>query len=148
MPIPKPLIAALALVAFPLASAAAAKAAPVTIDVSGIHRSKGHVIAAICPKESFMHLSCPYVAKAPAQKGVTTVVFPDIPPGTYAAQIFQDENDNDEVDRNALGIPEEGVGFSNDAPIRMRGPKFIDAAFQVADAPVRLKVKLRFFTPW
>jgi len=143
-------IAALPLAAalVPLVSASAAKAGPVAIDVSGVRRAKGHVVAAICPKANFMHLTCPYESRAPALKGTTTVVFPDIPPGTYAAQVFQDENDNDEVDRDLVGVPKEGVGFSNDAPIRLRGPMFADASFQVGEAPVRLRIRLRFFQPW
>ena len=39
-------------------------------------------------------------------------------PGVYAAQAFHDENMNDKVDRNVLGLPTVGIGFSNDAPFR------------------------------
>ena len=39
--------------------------------------------------------------------------------GRYAVQAFLDENGNGEVDRALFGIPKEGVGFSNDAKIRL-----------------------------
>jgi uncharacterized protein (DUF2141 family) len=42
-----------------------------------------------------------------------TVVFTDLPKGTYAVNLFQDANGNEILDTNALGIPKEKYGFSN-----------------------------------
>ena len=56
--------------------AAAAKAGPVAIDVTNVRHAWGHIVAALCPKQAFLHLACPYESKAPAQAGTTTVVFP------------------------------------------------------------------------
>lgn len=51
-----------------------------------------------------------------------TLIFKDLPRGSYAVRYFHDENGNDELDTNILGIPKEGFGFSNDAFGRF-GPK-------------------------
>ena len=76
----------------------------------------------------------------------TTITVNNLPPGTYAAQVFQDVNDNHKVDRNPLGIPKEGVGFSNDAPIHLSPPKFKDAAFEHGDEPQTIQIQLRYFS--
>ena len=39
----------------------------------------------------------------------------EIPPGTYAIGVYIDENDNEKLDTNFLGIPKEQYGFSNNA---------------------------------
>ena len=38
----------------------------------------------------------------------------DLPTGTYALMVFHDEDDNNELNTNFIGIPKEGVGNSND----------------------------------
>ena len=120
-----------------------AEAAPVTIDVSNVKTAKGRIRAAICTRAKFLSESCEFDADAPAVVGVTSVTFPDIPPGAYAAQVFQDEHDDGTVHRDALGIPTEGVGFSRDAALHLKGPRFNEATFQVGEQPVRMKIRLR-----
>ena len=44
-----------------------------------------------------------------------------------------------------FGIPLEGVGFSNDAKIRMSPPKFEEAAFPHGATDQRITFKLRYF---
>ena len=104
---------------------------PVSIVVWNIKRSLGHIRVALCTPLTFAnsHKHCPYFADAPSQAGSTTVVGPDVPAGTYAAQVFQDEQDVNRVHRGPFGVPLDGVGFSNDAAIPLTGPQFKDAAF-------------------
>jgi len=120
-----------------------ASAATVTIDVSNVKSPKGRIRAAVCTRATFLSDSCEFDADAPAVVGTTTVAFPNIPPGAYAVQVFQDEHNDGTVHRDALGIPTEGIGFSHDAPLHLHGPRFNEAAFQVNDQPVRLSVRLR-----
>lgn len=54
----------------------------------------------------------------------------EVPEGTAAIRLHHDENGNGELDRNLLGIPSEGYGFSNN-PKSMGPPSFKDAAFLV-----------------
>lgn len=129
------------------ASSGAVQAAPVTVDVTNVRSTKGHVRVAICPKETFLQDSCPYEVMAASRVGVTTIVFADVPRGTYAAQVFQDEHDDGIVHRTFLGVPTEGIGFSNDAPLHFRGPKFNEAAFTVSDQPVKVRIRLRRLLP-
>ena len=132
-------------VAFVLNQAAAA--ASVTIGVSNVRSPMGHIRFSICSRATFLHDSCEFEARMPAIVGTTTIVFPDIPPGRYAVQIFQDEYDDGIVHRGMLGIPTEGIGFSNDAALHLHGPKFNDAAFDVGDRAVALTIRLRRLMP-
>ncbi len=59
------------------------------------------------------------------------VSFKGIQSGIYAIAIHHDENGNDKVDTNFLGIPNEDFGASNDAKGFMGPPSFEDASFKV-----------------
>ena len=54
----------------------------------------------------------------------------EIPPGTYAIGVYIDENDNEKLDTNFLGIPKEQYGFSNNAKA-FGIPKFEAASFSL-----------------
>src|SRR6056300_473273 len=60
-----------------------------------------------------------------------TAVFEGVDYGTYAIAVHHDINDNDEVDTNFLGIPNEDFGASNNAKGFMGPPSFEDASFNV-----------------
>ena len=124
--------------------AAAPQTASITVDVSGVRTAEGRVHVDICPPARFLD-DCPWSGEAPATTGTTEVIVKDVPPGRYAAQAFHDRNGNGKVDRGLFGIPNEGVGFSNDAKIVMAPPKFADAAFDHGAAAQRSAFKLRYF---
>lgn len=130
---------ALALCALP------AMAALVEVAVTGVSDTRGHVHVELCTRDTFLKESCPYQGSAPASVGATVVKIAGVPPGQYAAQVFHDEDDSGAVELNALGIPTEPIGFSNDAPIHVlrRGPIFTEAAFSVEREVERITLKLR-----
>ena len=47
-------------------------------------------------------------------------------------QHFHDENSNEELDTNFIGIPKEGFGFSNDAFGKFGPKKFKEWLFEVS----------------
>jgi uncharacterized protein (DUF2141 family) len=65
-----------------------------------------------------------------ANKGDLKIVIQDLPAGNYAIASYHDENGNGKLDTNALGMPEEGYGFSNDARGTFGPPKFSEAVFE------------------
>lgn len=125
--------------------AASAKGATLTIDVSNVRNSTGTVHVDICPEKLFLKDGCPFSGDARAVEGMTRVVVTDLPPGRYAAQIFHDENGNGKADQGFLGIPKEGIGFSNDARIRLGPPKFADARFDFAQSAT-IRITMRYMT--
>lgn len=116
----------------------------IEIAISDVRSAEGRVHVDICPQATFLK-DCPYAGDAPARMGTTIVVVHNVPPGRYAAQAFHDRNANGKVDRTLFGIPKEGVGFSNDAKIRMAPPRFDEAAFDHGAVDQRIAFHLRHF---
>jgi uncharacterized protein (DUF2141 family) len=116
----------------------------VEVAVTGIAEARGHVRVELCTQQTFLTQDCPYSGAAPAEVG-STVVHIEAPPGVYAAQAYHDVTDAGHVHQNFLGVPREGVGFSNDAPVHMHGPRFKDAAFIVGDEVLKITLRLRHF---
>ncbi|WP_172428306.1 DUF2141 domain-containing protein [Azospirillum brasilense] len=121
-----------------------ATAADLAITVANVANAQGKVLVAVCTPETFLGPNCPHTAAEPARPGSVTVVVHKVPPGTYAVQAFHDENQNLEFDRNFLGLPKEGVGFSNDAPMRFGPPRYDAAALAVAEPVTRTTLTLRY----
>ena len=121
----------------------------VTFQVDHVRSDEGHVRVDVCTRDTFLQGGCPYSGEAPAVKGMTTVVVSGVPPGVYAAQVYHDRNDDHTVNRSRpLGIPREEIGFSNNAPIGFRGPRWDNAAFTHDSADQALAVKLhRYQSP-
>ena len=67
------------------------------------------------------------------KEGICEFQFLDLPKGTYGIRYFHDENDNNEMDRNVMGMPKEGYGFSNDAIGLFGPPGFKDYSFQLEE---------------
>lgn len=71
------------------------------------------------------------------------LTFENVAPGTYAVKIFQDVDGDGKMGTNALGIPNEPFGFSNNAMGNFGPPSFKQAAFEVGKEPVVIRLKLR-----
>jgi uncharacterized protein (DUF2141 family) len=100
------------------------------------------VNVAVCDRERFLK-QCAWSASAPAQAGETTVAVKGVPAGTWAVLAWQDENGNNELDRNLIGIPKEPYGFSRDARGKFGPPSFEDAAIEVGAGSATANLRLR-----
>lgn len=127
-------------------AAGAARAGTLEVRITNVRDARGVVHVDICPEARFLKDDCPWSGETPARAGTTVVTVEGLPAGHYAAQAFHDENHNGKTDRNFLGIPLEGVGFSNDAPIRLGPPKFADAAFDQGAGSQAITLRMRYFT--
>jgi uncharacterized protein (DUF2141 family) len=78
---------------------------------------------------------------ASASASGATVVF-NVKPGTYAVSVIHDVNDNKELDKGFMGIPQEPYGFSNDARGKFGPPSYESSKFAVAgDVKISIKVE-------
>lgn len=136
----------LALIAVALAAprVSAEDSGTLHVIIDNARSARGNIHVDICPQANFLS-KCPYSAEAAARKGRVEVVVHGVPPGRYAAQITHDENGNKKVDRGLLGIPREGIGFSNNVRVRFRAPRFSEAAFTVTGGKQSITVNLQYF---
>lgn len=61
----------------------------------------------------------------------TRHTFKNLPKGEYAIAILHDENADGKCNVNALGIPTEGYGFSNNIRPKLSVPSFNSAKFSI-----------------
>ncbi|WP_420138650.1 DUF2141 domain-containing protein [Sphingomonas sp.] len=127
-----------------LLTAAAPAEAPIEVTVSGVRSAQGLVRVMVCPKETFLK-ACPWSASTSAKVGQVTVVVNGVPPGNYAVQAYHDADSNNKLDQNWIGIPREGIGFSNDAMSHLMRPRYSVAAFDHGTARQHIAVKIRYF---
>ncbi len=80
----------------------------------------------------------------PATSGRKLVKIENLKPGLYALAVYHDENANGEFDQTWIGMPAEGLAFSNGAWISPFGPpSFEEAAIEVHGSTVT-EVDLRY----
>lgn len=71
------------------------------------------------------------------------VTFDKVPLGRYAISVFLDENGNEDLDTNLVGIPSEKYGFSNNVLPIMRPARFDEAVFEVKGETKVIDVKMK-----
>ena len=65
------------------------------------------------------------------------VVIPiELEPGRYALSVYHDENNNEKLDANFIGIPKEPVGLSNDHTPKFGPPKYRKAEIEIGEDSV------------
>ncbi|KAA0680798.1 DUF2141 domain-containing protein [Azospirillum brasilense] len=124
---------------------AALLAAVLTVTVQGVRNGDGQIVLAVCEEAAYPAGRCAFRVTAPAAEGSVRVAVPDVPPGIYALRVYHDENGNRQLDRNLLGLPWEGFGFGNDAPVSLAPPNFRDAAVTVGENGVETALTLRYW---
>lgn len=120
-------------------------AAELEVTVEQVANDTGYVLVALCTPDTFLRAGCPYTGRARAVNGRAKVVVSDVKPGVYALQAFHDSNENMDLDRNLFGLPKEGMGFGNDAPMRFGPPRFEDAAVEVPAGGAAASLRLRYY---
>ena len=74
------------------------------------------------------------------KNGLSTVVFENVPAGTYAIICYHDENENKRMDFQENGMPLENYGTSNN-PMNFGPPQFDSSKFEVTNKDVTLEIK-------
>jgi uncharacterized protein (DUF2141 family) len=72
------------------------------------------------------------------------VTLKNITAGSYAVAVIHDANADNQANRNGLGIPIEGFGFSRNPAIRTGPPKFGDAAVLVAGPNTNIQIQMKY----
>lgn len=139
------------MIAAPLLLAAEAPAdhrsGTIDVTISGLRSHKGLVRACLTRNPHFF----PQCDKDPeSQKASVAAVtdtrlsFTHVAAGDYAITVLHDENSNARADM-FLGIPREGIGFSQNPRIRFGPPKFAAARFRFDAGEISKPITLQYF---
>lgn len=79
-----------------------------------------------------------------ARKGVVTIEINNIDAGTYAVAVIHDENADNKLNTNFLGIPTEGYGASNNNLPKMSAPKFAASSFAISGQNIHVEIRLKY----
>ncbi len=114
-----------------------------TLSVNNIKSIKGNLLVAVYDKEEHYNANSNWVAAKQVKVVGTSMSldFADLPAGNYAIKLFQDENENNQIDIGANGIPTELYGFSNNGG--SYGPPSFDEAKVVVDKATEIEIQLR-----
>ena len=67
--------------------------------------------------------------KLPVKDKMCLWVIDRLPYGEYAVMLYHDENGNDKLDKNIVGVPKEPYGFSNNARANLGLPPYEQVKF-------------------
>jgi uncharacterized protein (DUF2141 family) len=119
--------------------------ASLTVDVTNVSPKGGNLRLSLYDKANYEKRDGVAVVDmvVPAKPPRTQVVFPPVPPGTYAIKMFQDYNKNEEFDFTWIGLPAESYGFSNNARPGLSEPSFDKTQFTLPAGAKTLTIELR-----
>lgn len=132
------------LVALLLSSlATSSQAHTLSLNIDKIKHIKGVMMIALYNSESSYKTNTNiYIGKQINVTGERLLVnFENVATGEYAIKLYQDENENQKLDSNLFGVPNEGYGFSNNGGA-LGQPSFTEAKFTV-DADSAVTIHLR-----
>ena len=115
------------------------------IDISGFPSSDGFAMVAVNnSEESYKGGEDTAVAKTKTLvvDRKVQVIFTNLPYGWYGVSIYHDENNNGEMDKNAMGIPKEAYAFSNNAKGFFGKPSYKKVMFQLNSVEMQIVINL------
>jgi uncharacterized protein (DUF2141 family) len=98
-----------------------------TVEINGLRNSNGQILVELSNEKEIRIKGIKQVIVG--NKCIITIE--NLKPGKYAFKYFHDENKNEELDTNWIGMPTEGFGFSNNATGTFGSPSFEKTIFEL-----------------
>lgn len=117
------------------------------VNVSNVRSAQGLIAVTLYADDSSRFLArrgSLYVGRVPARAGTTRVCIHVPSPGVYGLAVYHDADASRNFNRNAIGMPAEGYGFSNDAPTLFGLPRFRSVRLAVPRDGFVTSVRLRY----
>ena len=122
-----------------------AETGTLTIIVNGFKNDEGKAMIALCnSEECFKNTEKAVLKEMAVIKNKTAEwIINGLLYGTYSISVYHDKNSNNKLDKNALGVPKEAYGFSNNARGIFGPPDYEDVIFMFdkEEMTVSLRVK-------
>lgn len=117
------------------------------VSVEQVKTSSGFIVLTLYPDDPARFLKpmgSLYVTKVTARAEVTQACVFVPGPGSYGLALYHDANGNGKIDRNGLGIPKEGFGFSNNPRILFSAPKLKSVRLAVSAPGASARIRMRY----
>ena len=116
-----------------------------TIRFEGIEKAGGTVrLAMYSSKADFMLEEKAVLYNFKVDKiGSLVATIENLSNGSHAFAVFLDENNNQQLDKNLIGVPTEPYGFSKDPPSKWRLPTWDEVKFEHGQSGKVLVVNLK-----
>ena len=115
--------------------------------VEGVRNSEGLIAITLYaddPDKFLARRGSLYVGRTPAKAPITSTCIYLPSTGVYALGVYHDEDGDRGIDRSAIGIPTEGVGFSNNPRLILSIPSFRSVRLSVPRNNMRTTIRLRY----
>ena len=122
--------------------ASTASAGELSVKLTGIAQTKGEIMVTIFNQKTPWLKQALVSQKVVAKGDTVEVAFSNLPDGEYAVSAIHDLNGNGHLDTNAIGMPTEPYGFSNDAAGNFGPPSFEQAKFSVDQAKKSISFRI------
>ena len=121
--------------------------AAIDVRVQGVRSDRGNIMFVLYgdnPDDFLVKGKKILKQRIPAKRGIVTfcVIVPKA--GVYAAAVYHDENGNGKFDRNRIGLPNEGGGFSNNPTLFLLAPSHEQVAFHVSNSQTHVEIQLNY----
>lgn len=116
------------------------------VQINGVNSLEGTIaIALYTEEENFLNFDKAYrFYKIPVNES-HTYVFRELEAGFYAIAAFYDQNSNEQLDTNLIGIPKEALGTSGNPKNKFGPPRFKNCKFYLnSDQTVQIELKKLF----
>ncbi|MBW4613801.1 MAG: DUF2141 domain-containing protein [Desmonostoc vinosum HA7617-LM4] len=119
-----------------------------TVEIDGLKNKQGQICVSIFAnsqgfpnnRDRVLQKQCTKIGDTPL-----LVSFDNLKAGNYAVAAIHDQNNDLTLNRNDLGMPIEGFGFSRNPEVRTSAPKFGEAAFLVAGPNTNIQIQMKYF---
>jgi uncharacterized protein (DUF2141 family) len=118
----------------------------IVVEIDGLRSSRGSVRGALFASQIGWTEEGRQVAlcRASIDGRRATCVLEAVPRGAYAFAFLHDEDDDGALDRDWIGLPQEGFGFSNDAAPNLGPPSYESARFVHQSGETTIAVRARY----
>lgn len=121
------------------------KIGTITVEVKNFRNTKGNIMLSMYQTEDGFPSKAEKALKKyiiPIKSNHFEFSIPEVPEGSYAIAILHDENADNKMESNFIGMPKEGIGTSNNAKGNFGPPKFEDAKFSFNGTNKKITINL------
>lgn len=115
------------------------------ITISGFENTNGQLVFALFDKQSDFNNENPLVGRFETLDSSSfELLINDLRAGYYGISCYHDENEDEELNTNFFGIPQEGFGFSTNPSIGFSAPAWNDIRFLLSAGDTTQTITLQY----